>query len=104
MNRSLSFSTYGLSYLARECITYSHILPLGLSSVASSVVALRRSSQTVPEFGEHFLNLGAASTDEALYPKLSPGEYVEEPAVFQVCSVLASIQCVLFEMLVLKTF
>ncbi|XP_050722667.1 uncharacterized protein LOC127001689 isoform X3 [Eriocheir sinensis] len=55
----------------------------GLSSVASGVVALRRASQTVPEFGEHFLNLGASAADEALHPSLSPGEYVEEPAVFE---------------------
>lgn len=52
--------------------------------MASGVVALRRASQTVPEFGEHFLNLGASVADEALYPSLSPGEYVEEPAVFEV--------------------
>lgn len=65
--------------------------PPGLNSVASGVVALRRASQTVPEFGEHFLKIGASAADEALYPKLSPGEYVEEPAVFQVCPALAGL-------------
>lgn len=55
----------------------------GLNSVAEGVVALRRGSQTVPEFGEHFLNVGAAAADSSLYPNISPGDYVEEPAVFQ---------------------
>uniref|UniRef100_A0A0P4VYH8 Uncharacterized protein n=3 Tax=Scylla olivacea TaxID=85551 RepID=A0A0P4VYH8_SCYOL len=55
----------------------------GFNSVAEGVVALRRASQTVPEFGEHFLSLGASAVDSTLYPNLSPGDYVEEPAVFQ---------------------
>ena len=57
------------------------------------MVVLRRASQTVPEFGEHFLNLGAAATDSSLYPNLSPGDYVEEPAVFQV-SILGNLSSV----------
>ncbi|XP_066942016.1 metabotropic glutamate receptor 3 isoform X2 [Macrobrachium rosenbergii] len=54
----------------------------GLNSVASGVLALRRASQSVPEFGEHFKNV--ASLDPTLYPYFDPEDYVEEPAVFQV--------------------
>lgn len=73
------------SYIYKVCTACSHSLSrAGLNSVADGVVALRRASQTVPEFGEHFLSVGAAATDASLYPSLSPGDYVEEPAVFQV--------------------
>ncbi|XP_071531128.1 metabotropic glutamate receptor 3 [Panulirus ornatus] len=53
----------------------------GLDSVASGLLALRRASQTVPEFGKHFLSV--ASSDTTLYPNVTPEDYVEEPAVFQ---------------------
>ncbi|KAG7174709.1 bride of sevenless-like [Homarus americanus] len=54
----------------------------GLNSVASGLLALRRASQTVPEFGEHFLTV--ASSDTTLYPDFTPDNYVEEPAVYQI--------------------
>lgn len=59
--------------------------------MASGTVVLRRASQTVPEFGEHFLNLGVSVADDSLNPTLLAGEYVEEPSVFQVCLLIYAV-------------
>nr|XP_045583049.1 uncharacterized protein LOC123745986 [Procambarus clarkii] len=53
----------------------------GLNSVASGLLVLKRTSQTVPEFGEHFLTV--ASSGSKLYQHFTPEDYVEEPAVYQ---------------------
>ncbi|KAK7063153.1 hypothetical protein SK128_013223, partial [Halocaridina rubra] len=53
----------------------------GLSSVGRGVLVVRRASQSVPEFGDHFKQM--ASVDPTLYPLFDPDDYVEEPSVFQ---------------------
>lgn len=62
----------------------SHDFSTGLNDVASGLLAVRRASQTVPEFGEHFLDVAATSPDTTLYPEVTKEDYVEEPAVFKV--------------------
>lgn len=54
----------------------------GLNKVGTGLLAVRRASQSVPKFGQHFLDISA--TDSTLYPSSLPDDYVEEPAVFQV--------------------
>ncbi|XP_069957757.1 uncharacterized protein boss isoform X1 [Cherax quadricarinatus] len=60
----------------------------GMHGVSGALV-VRRDSQTVPEFGEHFLSVTASDT--TLYPPVTHHHYTEEPAVFQVVKAMYTI-------------
>ncbi|XP_076040737.1 protein bride of sevenless-like isoform X1 [Oratosquilla oratoria] len=57
----------------------------GLDNAAAGLLAVRRVTRTVPQFGEHFLSVASSSNAEStLYPSITFEDYVEEPSVFKV--------------------